>query len=245
MKRIVIILSLLIGTLYAQTAKEIIQTADNRVRGKTSYIEMTIEINRPKWNKTMAMKSWSKGSTRAISVVTSPAKEKGTVFLMRDKEVWNYVPSIDRSIKMPPSMMLQNWMGTDLTNDDLIKQSSMVVDYTQKILGEEKMEGLNCWKIQLTPNEDASVVWGKILIWIDKADYMQMKTEFYDEDEFLINSMTASEVKTFGGKKLPSRLTIVPEEKPGNKTVITYQDMQFDLTIDENKFTTSYMKRVK
>ena len=245
MKKIILILSLLVGTLYAQTAKEIIVKADNRVRGKTSYIEMTIEINRPKWNKTMGMKSWSKGSNKAISVVTSPAKEKGTVFLMRDKEVWNYMPSVDRTIKLPPSMMLQNWMGTDLTNDDLIKQSSLVVDYSQKIIGEEKVAGLTCWKIELTPNEEASVVWGKIIIWIDKADFMQMKTEFYDEDEFLINSMVASDVKTFDGKRLPSKLTITPEDKAGNKTIITYQVMKFDLTIDESKFTTSYMKRVK
>jgi len=174
MKKILIVLSLLVSTLYGQTAKEIIQKADNRVRGESSYIEMTIEIQRSKWNKTMSMKSWSKGSNRALSLVTSPAKEKGTVFLMRDKEVWNYVPSIDRAIKMPPSMMLQNWMGTDLTNDDLIKQSSMVVDYSQKILGEENMGGLACWKIELTPKEDASVVWGKIIIWIDKTDFMQM-----------------------------------------------------------------------
>ncbi len=245
MKRIFLVLSLLISTLYAQTAKEIIQKADSRVRGKTSYIEMSIEINRPKWTKNMSMKSWSKGSTKAISVITSPAKEKGTVFLMRDKEVWNYVPSIDRSIKMPPSMMLQNWMGTDLTNDDLIKQSSMVVDYSQKILGEEKMNGLDCWKLELIPNEDASVVWGKILIWIDKTDYMQLRTEFYDEDDFLINSMTATDVKTFDGKKLPSTLTIIPEEKPGNKTIITYKTMQFDIAVDDNKFTTQYMKRIK
>lgn len=245
MKKLIIILSLLVGTLHAQSAKEIIQTADNRVRGNTSYIEMTIEISRAKWSKTMAMKSWSKGSNKALSLITSPAKEKGTVFLMRDKEVWNYVPSIDRSIKMPPSMMLQNWMGTDLTNDDLIKQSSMVVDYSQKILGDEKIGDLTCWKIELTPNEDASVVWGKILIWIDKSDFMQMKTEFYDEDEFLINSMTASEIKSFDGKRLPSKLTIVPEDKEGNKTVITYQVMQFNQTIDDSKFTTQSMKRVK
>lgn len=245
MKKIVFILCLLAGNLYAQTAKEIIVKADNRVRGETSYIEMTIEINRPKWNKTMAMKSWSKGSTKAISVVTSPAKEKGTVFLMRNKEVWNYIPSVDRTIKLPPSMMLQNWMGTDLTNDDLIKQSSLVIDYNQKIIGEESVGGLKCWKIELSPKEDASVVWGKIIIWIDKTDFMQMKTEFYDEDEFLVNRMIASDIKTFDGKKLPSKLTIIPEDKAGNKTIISYQVMKFNLAIDDNKFTTSYMKRIK
>ena len=72
-------------------------------------------------------------------------------------------------------MMMQSWMGTDLTNDDLIKQSSTVVDYTHKLLGSEAIQGLDCWKLELIPKEEATVVWGKIITWIDKADYMQMK----------------------------------------------------------------------
>ncbi|MDX5583637.1 MAG: outer membrane lipoprotein-sorting protein, partial [Aureibaculum sp.] len=126
---------------WAQSAEDIIRKADEKYRGKSSYSEMTIDIVRPKWSKQMKIKGWTEGTKYSVSIVTSPAKEKGTVFLMRDKEVWNYMPTIDRTIKFPPSMMLQNWMGTDLTNDDLVKQSSILVDYTHKIIGEEPKEG--------------------------------------------------------------------------------------------------------
>jgi len=227
-----------------QSAEEIVQKADSKFRGMTSYAEMTIEIIRPKWSREMKMKAWSKGSDYSVSVITSPAKEQGTVFLMRDKEVWNYLPTLDRTIKFPPSLMLQNWMGTDLTNDDLVKQSSLVTDYDKKIVGEEDKEGYPCWKIELTPKQDAAVVWGKIILWIDKEEYMEMETDFYDEDQFLVNRMVASEVKTFDGKVLPSKLTVIPVDKPGQSTVITYQKWEFGLDVPPEYFTVNYMKRI-
>ncbi|HKK12803.1 MAG TPA: outer membrane lipoprotein-sorting protein [Flavobacteriaceae bacterium] len=229
----------------AQSAEDIVKKADQKYRGNSSYAELTIDIVRPKWSKEMKMKFWSKGSKYSVSVVETPAKEKGIVFLMRDKEVWNYLPTIDRTVKFPPSMMLQNWMGTDLTNDDLVKQSSLITDYNKKLLGEEDKEGYTCWKIELTPKENAAVVWGKIIIWIDKAEYMQMQTDFYDEDGFLINQMIASDVKVFDNKKLPSKLKVVPIDKPGQYTMIIYDDWKFDLSIPERYFTTNYMDRLK
>ena len=242
----ILVFSLLILTKLSigQTADAIVKTADEKFRGKSSYAELTISIIRSKWSKEMKMKIWSEGSDYSVSVITSPVKEKGIIFLMRKKEVWNYLPSIDRTIKFPPSMMLQNWMGTDLTNDDLVKQSSMITDYDKKIIGEEEKEGYPCWKIELIPKENAAVVWEKIIIWIDKKEYMQMQTDFYDEDGFLVNQMIASEVKTFGSKILPSKLTVVPVDKPGQSTVIYYEQWKFDINIPEQYFTTNYMKRI-
>ena len=101
------------------------------MRGKESaYTEMTIQTIRPKWTRSMSLKSWGKGDELSLMVLTSPSKDAGTAFLKRGKEVWNWVPSIERSIKMPPSMMSQSWMGTDMSNDDLVRESSNVRDYT-------------------------------------------------------------------------------------------------------------------
>ena len=230
---------------FAQTAEEIIKKADEKYRGKTSYSEMTIDIIRPKWSKQMKMKGWTKGAKYSVSIVTSPAKEKGTVFLMRDKEVWNYMPTIDRTIKFPPSMMLQNWMGTDLTNDDLVKQSSILEDYTHKITGEKSKEGHLCWIIELTPKEDAPVVWGKVIIWVDKSEYMMLQTDYYDEDDFLVNQMIGSDVKEFSGKMLPSKLRVIPVEEGGQETILTYEKLEFDIRISDQYFTTNYMKRIR
>ena len=193
----------------------------------------------------MSVKSWSRGTDYSVSLVTSPAKEKGSVFLKRKKEAWNYLPTIERTIKLPPSMMTQNWMGTDFSNDDLIKQSSMVVDYNHKIIGTEIIENLNCWKLELIPTEEASVVWGKLIVWIDKKDFMQLKTEFYDEDLEIVNKMVGSNIKVFNNKKLPSILEYYPLDEEGNKTVIEYNIWDFNVSIPENYFSTQYVSRLK
>lgn len=234
-----------ISPIVSQTAEEIITRADENLRGNSAYVEMSIKTVRPKWTKEIQMKTWSTGSNRSVSLVLSPAKEKGTVFLMRDQEVWNYIPSLDRIIKLPPSMMLQNWMGTDLTNDDLVKKSSLQSDYDKIIVGEEPKENLPCWKIELIPRASAAVVWGKIIVWIDQQNYMQLQTDFYDEDGFLINQMTASNFKTIGGKTLPTTLKVVPIEKENQYTEINYSVWEFDLTIPDYYFDTNTMKRIR
>lgn len=230
---------------FGQNALEIVKKADEKMKGNSSRAEMTIEIVRPKWTREMSMTSWAKGDDYSIILIQSPARDKGTVFLKRDKEIWNWVPSIERNIKLPPSMMMQSWMGTDFTNDDLVKQSSIVTDYEHKYLKDSTVAGFPCYVIELIPKADAAVVWGKIKLWIDKEEYMQLRTEFYDEDGFLINIMTGDEVKTFDGKKLPSRMEMIPVEKPGQKTVIIYNDMEFEIDIADNFFTTQNMKRLK
>ncbi|HHH52171.1 MAG TPA: outer membrane lipoprotein-sorting protein, partial [Bacteroidetes bacterium] len=176
MKLTHLILFVLIGfSINAQSAYDIVKKSDDKIRGISSYAKIKIKAIRPSWSKEMIVKAWQKNKDYSVSLVISPPKEKGIVFLMRKKEVWNYMPSIERTIKLPPSMMTQGWMGSDITNDDMIKQSSILVDYTHKIVAEEKINGMDTWKIQLIPKENAAVVWGKIYLWIDKKNYNQVK----------------------------------------------------------------------
>jgi len=245
-KLIIFLLFFLSFSIYSQDANNILKQSEEKIRGvKSSYTEMIITVVRPKWKKEMTMKGWSVGEDYFTSVVLSPAKEKGTVFLKRENEVWNYVPSIERTIKLPPSMMMQNWMGTDFTNDDLVQRSSITDDYTNTIIGEETIDDLDCWKIQLIPKEDAPVVWGKLLMWIDKQDYMQLKTQFFDEYDDMVNVMNSKTIKNFGGKKLPSVIEFVPLEKEGNKTIVERLIWKFDIDINERFFMPNYMKNLR
>lgn len=230
---------------FGQTAEDILKKSEQKLRGNSSYSELEITIVRPKYTRTMGIKSWAKGDQFALMLVTAPARDKGTVFLKRNREVYNWVPSVDRSIKMPPSMMAQSWMGTDLTNDDLVRESSLMRDFTKKLLGKETAQGRECFKIELTPKADAAVVWGKILVWIDTKDYMQMKSEFYDEDQFLVNTFLAYDIKALGGQNLPSRLEIIPADKPGHKTIMTYKELKLNVAIEDQFFTLQNMKKVQ
>ncbi len=245
-KLLIVFLFFLSYLIYSQDANNILKQSEEKIRGvKSSYTEMIITVVRPKWKKEMTMKGWSVGEDYFTSVVLTPAKEKGTVFLKRENEVWNYVPSIERTIKLPPSMMMQNWMGTDFTNDDLVQRSSITDDYTNTIIGEETIDDLDCWIIQLIPKEDAPVVWGKLIMWIDKKDYMQLKTQFFDEYDDMVNVMNSKIIKNFGGKKLPSVIEFVPLEKEGNKTIVERLIWKFDININERFFMPNYMKNLR
>ena len=227
------------------TAKEIIEKADQKQRGETSVGELKMTIVRPTWTREMVMKSWSKGTEYMLILVTAPARDKGTAFLKRENEIWNWQPTIDRVIKMPPSMMMQSWMGSDFTNDDLVRESSIVVDYTHKLLGTETIEGRKCYKIELTPKENAPVVWGKVLSWIDTEEFMQMKAEFFDEDGYLVNTMYGKNVKKMDDRLLPSILEVVPADEEGHKTIVEYLDLNFNKPIKESFFSIQNMKRVR
>jgi outer membrane lipoprotein-sorting protein len=239
-------LGLMLGTgLLGQSATEIVKAADQKLKGLSSEANVTIRIVRPTWQREISLKTWSKGDEYALILVTAPAKDKGMVSLKRDKEVWNWMPSIERTIKLPPSMMTQSWMGTDFTNDDLVKQSSIVTDYIHTLEKDTVIEDLSCFKIAMTPKPEAAVVWGKIIIYISKKDFMQMRAEYYDEDGYLINIMSASKIRNLGGKMLPSEMEMIPVDKPGQKTVLIYNSLVFDVPIQESFFTVQNMKTVR
>ncbi|NOY78615.1 MAG: outer membrane lipoprotein-sorting protein, partial [Calditrichaeota bacterium] len=163
----------------------------------------------------------------------------------RKNEIWNWIPTIQRVIKIPPSMMLQPWMGSDFTNDDLVRESSIVNDYTQSILGEEKVDGRLCYKIKLTPKPEAGVVWGKVILWISKAGYLELKAEFFDEDGKLVKTMLASRVRKMGGRTIPTHLEMIPQNKPGHKTILDYRKIKFNIKIRPSFFSVQNMKRVR
>lgn len=242
---IFILLLLCSSGLYAQDALEIVRKADQKRRGETAYAQMSIEIIRPGWSREMQIKSWSMGSEHSLILITAPARDKGTVFLKRQKEIWNWVPSIDRNIKLPPSMMMQSWMGSDFTNDDLIKESSIVEDYTHSIVGDSTLLGRDCWQLQLIPLPEAPVVWGKIYSWIDKQDYIELRTEMYDEDGYLVNEVRYGDIKQLGGRLLPARMEFIPAEKQGHRTVIYYHSVDYEARLSEGYFSLQNMKRVR
>jgi len=226
------------------TAKEIIEKSDQKLRGETSKATIKMTIVRPSWEREMTMKSWSKGTEYSLIIVEAPARDKGTGFLKREKELWNWQPTIDRTIKMPPSMMMQSWMGSDFTNDDLVRESSIVTDYTHELMGEEEVDGRMCYKIKLIPKPDAPVVWGEIITWIDKQEFMQLRTEFYDEDGYLVNTMIGKQIKELDGRLLPSIMEMIPADEEGHKTRIEYVNLEFDVSIDKSFFSIRKMQQL-
>ncbi|WP_372775171.1 outer membrane lipoprotein-sorting protein [Mangrovibacterium sp.] len=249
MKRILTLFPLLAACLFIQAQdidiKEIVKRADEKFRGQSSQGTMSMTIQRSNWSRTIEMKSWTLGTDYSLIYISAPAKERGQVFLKRENEMWNWMPSIERTIKIPPSMMMQSWMGSDFTNDDLVKESSLVKDYTHKLLGTEQLEDYECFKIELIPTEEAAVVWGKILMWITMNDFLWLKAEFYDEDDELINTEILSEIRLMDDRMMPTHLEMIPKDKPGQKTSMVFEQIKFNVDLDESFFSIQNMKRIK
>ena len=142
-------------------------------------------------------------------------------------------------------MMMQSWMGSDFTNDDLVKQSSVVKDYVHSFVGEEEVDGYLCHKIQMIPKPEAGVVWGKVIMWVSKQGYLQMRADYFDEDEFLVKSMIGSKIQKMGGRTIPTHWEMIPVDKPGQKTVMEYISIEFNIDINESFFSQQNMKRVR
>jgi outer membrane lipoprotein-sorting protein len=230
----------------AQDAKEIVRRANDKVQGEESSKSiMTMTIVRPKWERKVTFKSWTKGTKYSITLVTAPAPDKGQVFLKRDREMWSWNPKISRMIKLPPSMLSQGWMGSDFTNDDLLNQSSIVVDYTHKIIGSGSQQERDCYKIKLTPKEDAPVVWGKIIMWIDKKDYLMLRVEYYDEDNYLVKTEIAKDIKTMSGRIIPTTYILIPADEEGHKTLVKMDEVEFNIPLNDSFFSQQNMKRLR
>ncbi|QGY46631.1 outer membrane lipoprotein-sorting protein [Maribellus comscasis] len=249
MKSILLLLFLLIGTFVSNAQdiniKEIVKQADEKFRGTSSTGEMTMIIQRPTWSREVTMKNWTLGNEFSMIYITAPAKEKGQVFLKRHNEMWNWVPSIERMIKIPPSMMMQSWMGSDFTNDDLVRESSLVKDYEQKLVGEETIDSYECFKVELIPYDDAPVVWGKIIMWISKEEYHWLKAEYYDEDNYLVNTEILSEIKQMDDRRMPTHLEMIPADEEGNKTILIFKDINFNVNLKESFFSQQNMRRIR
>ncbi len=230
----------------AISATEIVRKADEKFNGeKSSYSVMSMKIIRPTWQRTIEFKSWSRGRNYALALITSPPKEAGQSFLKRGSEMWSWNPTINRLIKLPPSMMSQGWMGSDYTNDDILKESSVVDDYTHEIIGEENMGGRLCYKIKLTAKENASIIWGKQIRWIDKKDFLVLKAELYDEDGTLVRTETGSGIKIMDGRMITSKIELVSEDEPENKTLLEIREIKFNIPVEDSYFSQQNMKRVR
>lgn len=233
-------LSLLLAMLAAfpaaaqePAARDILDRVETLLWGKTVQGEYEMTITTPRWQRTLALRAWMERPRRSFIRIAAPAKEKGIGSLRIGAEMWNYLPNVERTIKIPPSMMLQPWMGSDLTNDDLVKSSSIIDDYTHRIVREEG----DAWVLELLPKPESAVVWGKILYWVRKADSVPLKEEFYDERGGLVRTMTFSEVRSLGGRTVPTRWEIRPADKPGNSTTFVIRSAVYDRPIDPEIFT--------
>ena len=237
-------LSLLIG-LYAnvdaQDPLTLVEKSFNYMRGKTSISTVDMTIHRPDWERVVTIKAWTKGEDESIFWIIAPPKDHGNGTLKKKQQMWMYNPKVNRSIKIPPSMMSQSWMGSDFSNDDLSKTDSMIKDYIHTIEGTETHEGKKVYLIKSMPKPEAPVIWGMQKLKI-REDRIFLAQEFYDEDLKLVKALTTLQIQMLGGKLFPKVWKMQKADVKDKYTVLEYKELIFDRDLPDRLFTVSSLK---
>lgn len=226
-----------------QRAREIVDRVDRLLRGDSSRGTVTMQIVTENWQRSLTMQILSQGTQNALVRIQQPKKEAGTATLKVDNNIWNYLPKVSRTIKIPSSMMMASWMGSHFTNDDLVKDSQLVRDYFLEIAFEGDRDGAPVYEFLLTPRPEAPVVWGKIEIEVRQDDLMPTWQRYYDEDGTLMRELRFSAYTTLGGRLVPARMVMQPQDKPQEQTVIVYDDLEFDIPIAADTFSLRNLER--
>lgn len=230
--------------LYAIDATEIIKKSEEAVRGDTQIASIEIVIKTRRWVRTLQMKSWeNRLEKKSFSEIISPEKDAGNRFLLIDQDMRQYIPKLKKDIKISPSMMLQSWMGSDFTNDDIIKESSITKDYFHTLKGIEKVEGYECYKILLKPKPEAAVVWGSIIYYARKSDYLPVREEFYNERGILKKVMTCGGFKMMHDRVIPTTYRMQTAGKDDRYTMMNILYVKFNDHLPPAIFTLQNLKR--
>jgi outer membrane lipoprotein-sorting protein len=216
--------------------KEIIHQIDQLYRSNFSYSEVEMEIVTPHWQRTLSMQAWTQGMDQTFIRITAPDKEKGMATLRIKNEMWNYLPKTNKVIKIPPSMMMSSWMGSDFTNDDLVKEFSLYDDFSYQLIpsskGSEDTVLINC-----IPRPDLPIVWHNIVIAVRKEDHLPVWQKYYDEKGQLMRILIYSDIKKFGTRTLPATMEMIPQNEEGHKTVIRYLTLDLDRKLNPEVFS--------
>ena len=215
----------------------ILNNVDDIYRSNASHGILTLAVTTSNWQRSLTLEQWSKGNNMHLIKILKPKKEKDLATLRVDNNVWNYMPKVKRVVKIPSSMMSSSWMGSHFTNDDLVKQSRMVIDYDFSITYEGLRDGVDIVEISCIPKKNAAVVWGKVEVIVYRNDFIPLNIVYYDEDLKLSRTLKFSNIQVLGGKKIPLQMKMVPTDEPEESTAILWEKIEFDLAIKDDFFS--------
>ena len=241
-----IVLSLPVTPAAAQPRpEEIIARMDAAMRGDSSYAEMVMRIERPRYSREVALRAWAKGRDASLILITAPARDKGTVYLLRDRDIWTYDPRIDRTTRLPSSMMAQSWMGSDSTNADMIRDTDPVRDYHHRLVTITDYRGDRSYLVEMIPKPETPIVWGKVLVWVRVADDLQLRLEYYDQRDALVSTMEMDQMTRFDDRVIPARVTVTPADTEGERTILLYRQVHFNIPIEDSFFSRATLQRLR
>jgi hypothetical protein len=218
----------------------LLRRLDDLYRSGSSVARLEIVVTTARVTRTMRMKAWTRGEEEVLVVIEEPPREAGTATLRVGENLWNWLPRIARTLRVPPSMMLGSWMGTDFTNDDLVKESSLRKDFAARV--DRRSDDPPGWWLALEVKPGVVGRWSRIELLVSD-DLLPVQERHFDRKGRLARTMHFDEVKPLGGRRIPAHLVLVPEGEEGRRTEMRYLDVQFDLPIPDDTFSLSRLER--
>jgi len=225
---------------------ELVDKANKALRGNSSRGRLTMTIVTPQWKRSLEVEGWNQGREMALLRTPPPPKDRGNITLRRKNEMWLWMPKVERVIKVPPTMMHSSWMGSDFTYEDIVKADSIAKDYEHRLLEKTQEADRAVYKIEGLPKPEAPVVWGRIVLWValyKTQEAVPLREEDFSERGDLIRTIVLSDIKRMGGVLVPARLECLPARKPGQKTMLQYHELEFDLPLGEDFFSLSRLQK--
>ena len=238
-----IVLAVPAGPAGQPSVEELLNEADDLWRGSSSRGRISMHIKTARWQRSLTMRVWSQGTEKTLIQVLAPAKEKGTATLKVNNEIWHYLPKVDRTIKVPASMMSGSWMGSHLTNDDLVKESRFTDDFECEVSSRPEGRRSGHHVVECVPQPDAPVVWGKVVLAFRASDEMLERITYHDEDGELVRTLEYSDVGDLGGRRLPRRVSVIPADEPDELTEVVYEELAFDVELPRRIFSLQALRR--
>ena len=213
---------------------------DDLYRSKSSISRVDILVTTPRSTRSLRVKGWTRGLDDALFVIEAPARDEGTATLRVGPNLWNYLPRIARTIRVPPSMMLGAWMGTDFTNDDLVKESSLLRDFDSRI--DRRSSSPPGWWITLVVKPEVVGRWARIDVLVSE-DGLPVEEHHFDRKGRLARTIVFDEIKALGGRRLPTHMILTPTGIEGQRTEMRYLEIQFNVPVSDDTFSLSRLER--
>lgn len=220
-------------------AREIVEKADLiRFPAEGFQVEVSITNNSPgKSAESRLYRVLSKGNNNTVIMVVEPAAERGQIILMKDRDLWVFMPDVSQPIRISLSQRLTG----QVANGDLAR-ANFAADYNPKLvrtdtIGNEKYHVLDLVAV------DRSVTYQRVVYWVRQSDNWPYKAEFYSLSNRLLKTCSYENFQFMEGKQRPTRLVLTDALRGGEQSFLEYRNMKLR-DLPDKVFTKDYLKKL-
>jgi hypothetical protein len=219
-------------------ARTIVEKTD-KIRFPQAGYQVNVKITTSMPGRDDEMREYeilSRGNDRTIVRTTAPAADKGQVLLMRDRDLWIFMPNVSQPIRLSAAQRLTG----QVANGDLAR-ANFSGDYTPTIVRTDTIDNESYQVLELKA-VDRSVTYDRVMLWVNKNTDRPFKAEFYALSGRLLKTCRYQNYKEAAGGVRPTRLVMEDALVEGAKSVLDYSELKIKDHPDRI-FAKDYMKK--